>query len=1253
MEAIALSVDLEGFTTITQALMEHSHAGVEMLTEVINAIFTPAIRALEGRGGILCGFAGDSFTAVFPDRGFQDVLSSALIIRDTVAWHGSQQSAEGEFKLEARLGIGLGEVQWEIVQGKDQACYWFYGEGIQNAVRAQSLARANQVVSPDALCREEVADLHLKSSLEDGFCTIDSLKQLTPEMIEGRRGLPDNGFGQESVLPLSSEGEFREVLSCFINLAVPEDGQIGWILDTMHHYGGYCSHIDFTDKGWVAYVMFGAPVSYEDQTGRAVDFALAVQNKCRQNVRIGMTQGMSFAGFVGSETRAEYTGMGKTVNLAARLMLKANWGEIRFDGRIQSVMEGKISSEEVGELFYKGFSRPVATYLLLGNESLSPQPFYHNAFVGRQAELGKLISSCDPLWDGDFAGVSYIYGEAGQGKSRLAYELEQALGGRVQCYWLPSDSLHRTSLYPFASWIRQLFTDGQSGRSVAKIAEFRQRWEEFRAQIAKLPDPGSIPKELERIESILAGLIGLDWEGSLYAELEPKYRPSVTGFALRSLLEACCLIKPTVLIIEDLHLLDKESEGIITILTRRAHKLRSKLVLTSRPLDNGKLPVLPLDRDIATDTINLDGLAREQTSECIVNILKGDPDPALGDYIFSVSQGNPFVVEQLAKYLQESGQLIERNGFFFLSQTDTYLPEGVQALLTARLDRLETELKRTVQTASVLGREFAVKVLCNMLQVLENRSESLNELIVQSELHAGEQEHVWNALSQIKYIFSHSLLREAAYDMQLRKQLKQLHLLAARAILQEFSGDATKYGEIALHFDRGEEWEPAAEYYLKAGDHALGNYHSEQAKRQFDRALELYRAHYPDRHPAIAECLIRIGASFGRIGDHKSNLENKLQALDIIKAAYGEKHEKTAEAYWQVGTAYWALGDFDPALDYNLKSLALCKELLGDRHLTTAIGLISTGNVWACKGRRSLALDLFNQALEIQISILGENDLFVASTLNNLGNVTIGCGDYDKALEYLKRSAEIYQASDTSSPHDLAACYSNTAQAYYLKGEYDKSIEYYELVDRLRKESFGESHPFTLNALNHLADCYWKKGEKERALQYYQTAAEKLKQISPFGYPYLAISLGGIGRYYLENGDYPQALEYYLSALLPEDSPLGLKYFYDDDTLEGICEVYRRMGCPSEALAYSQRGLALITEGLGEDHVKNSDFLIKIGNIYLDMGDAQNAIESYRRALKLRLAEFGADNEKTQAVEKLLSDAQAQTHATPKPEQPT
>ncbi len=302
LQAQVINVDIKGITALTQALMSHSHAGVETLTDTINNLFTPAILAIEGQGGFVSGFAGDAFTAVFPDpipteiKGRTSpepyrVQCAALKIRDSVVAQGRQNTEFGEYILEVRIGVGCGEVQWKILETDSQAVYYFCGTGIQKAVQAQELAQTNEVIADKEFCAGLAASSFSWHDRGDGYCRIE-LSDRHCEPIENPRPfLSEQAFVPDSVLQLGSEGEFRNLLSCFINLSNPISDQVFAIVSAAARFGGYLSHIDCTDKGWVAYFMFGAPLGFEKLELRALEFTLEVQNLCGRNARIGLTEG--------------------------------------------------------------------------------------------------------------------------------------------------------------------------------------------------------------------------------------------------------------------------------------------------------------------------------------------------------------------------------------------------------------------------------------------------------------------------------------------------------------------------------------------------------------------------------------------------------------------------------------------------------------------------------------------------------------------------------------------------------------------------------------------------------------------------------------------------------------------------------------------------------------------------------------------------------------------------------------------------
>ncbi len=1123
-DAYVISVDLIGFTFLTQELMSHSHAGVEILTDTINAVFSPAIQAVHSRGGFIAGFAGDAFTVIFPNDGITAVLSAAMEVRDSIKIQGKQITQYGEFEIASRIGVAYGKVEWKIVQSESQSAFWFSGEGIIQAVIAQSTSQTNEVTTTFTVdeknSQSQFTKIPFHTNQEVQPDSAIKLYRLDKYTISAGSAKEDivhsySDFLPESVTGLTSEGEFREVLSCFINLESPTEEQVLVILNAVQKYGGYFSHIDCTDKGWVAYIMFGAPLNYERIQQRAMNFAFELQGSFREQARIGLTQGMAFAGFIGSRSRSVYTGIGMTVNLSARYMLKADWGEIWCDHPIQAALKNDFAFADLGEISLKGYPNPIRTYKLLGREQSKAHSHYQSSFIGREQELKDLTNSCDLLFDHQFAHVSYIYGTAGQGKSRLVFELTQLLGDRVSSFFLQTDSIHRSPLNPFAHWIRQLFTTELTGSIESRRTDFRIHWAGFieKTRNISLAVYPSLIKELERIESVLAGLIGLEWEGSIYADLDPKYRSSVTGFALRTLLETLTLDKPVVLIIEDLHWLDKESEETITILTRRANNVPFKFILTSRPLDDGSKPVLKLDKDVNTTSTDLDGLNKQQVMALIEEILQTPPGEEFTEYILSISQGNPFLVEQLVCYLEESGKLHIVQGLYQLKEQTEVLPMGVQSLLVARLDRLEVELKRTVQTASVLGCEFAVEILKEMLETLEQRPEYLNELIVQSQLHAGEQEHIWNAISEIKYIFSHSLLREAAYEMQLKRQIKSLHYLAAQIIEKHYVEDNTRLGELARHFDKAGEWEKAVQYYNRVGEYEKRQFH-------FESSISYYES-----------------------------------ALFSNRQFQGEKHVATAESYHDIGSVYCNMGEYDKALEYYQKSLAIRQEVYGERHPETAKILNNIGIAYDYKGIFDKAYQYFQQALSIRLEAFGEENQETSVSYNNIGSYFKKIGNFDKSFEFHQKALSIQQKIWGVDHLNTALSLNSIGMVYYQKAAFDQALDYSQKALSILKDNLGNHHPNITGSLNNIGCIHMDRAEFDKALEYLFQALSINKDTLGERHPVVALNLFNIGNAYRNMKNYEQAKDYYELALSIRREKLGEQHPKTIESLEFLDEI--------------------------------------------------------------------------------------------------
>lgn len=1241
--AIAVNIDLIGFTELTQSFMQRSHAGAETLTDTINVIFTPAIHALESRGGFISGFAGDAFTALFDSDQLSRALAAAVEIRDIAIAQAWQKTDFGDLKLSVRIGIGSGEVAWEIVPNPAQTVYWFSGIGIAKAVNAQQKAAPNELLCGLEELKLLDSDFCGYEHADDSHCRILFLNQEIPMEQTETEELDQSSFVPETLSQMQADGEFRDVLSCFVNLQASEPEHRNQLIDSALAHGGFISHIDCTDKGWVMFVMFGVPKCYDRSQLRAVTYALEQQAKGGNKLRIGLSEGRAYAGFVGSATRGEYTGMGSAINLAARMMLKAAWGEVWLDKAIYKAVGNGFICDRLGLINYKGYPQALETFRLSGKQRNADYGSFANRFLGREAELDFLQQSCHELFSGKFAGISYLYGAAGQGKSRLLFELKQRLGNEVRIIYLQSDSIHRIALSPFATWIRSTFTKGLSGTEAARIAEFRKNWatleESFANQLER--------DELKRIESIIAALIGLEWEGSIYSQLDAKSKAGVSGFAIKSLIELLCRQKPLVMVMEDLHWLDRESEKVLVLLSRKVSETALKIIITSRFKDDGSKPEIRFDKNVKVDLLVLDGLGSASVKALLQDVLAKPVDEDLVSYVQDRSLGNPFIAVQLSIYLLETGRLETSDTGFTLKEACIDLPTGVQEILVARIDRLETELKRLVHTASVLGCEFSEAILKAMLNAPECKPCPLGSEVVKSKLQLGELEQIWNAVSELSYIFSHSLLRDAAYGMQLMKQLKHLHLLAAEAMKSCYAEDKARYWQIAYHYEKAGDSFSAAQYHQKAGDFDKNSFLFSEALEHYVTAKNLIQTMQGDRHPDYALCLSRIGMLHFARSEYDQSLPYFEQALSIQEETFGKDTSQCLDNIQCIGSNNFVKGNYDKALSCFNKALKIQREISGEVHQNNATYLNSLGNIFRECNDFGKSLDYYNQALIIRQQLWGENHAKIATTYNDMADMFWRKGDYKQALAYYEKALAVQLKVLGDEHPENAISLNGIGDVYSQLGMLDKALNSYQKALAIRINKLGNRHAHTADTLNNLGILYDITGEFDKAIQHFEQALQIKQEV--FGDLHMDVGsvLVNLGGAYDHQGKYDLALEQHEKALLILKEVLGEKYPETASCLIGIGAVHENKGDYDKALGYYEQALEVYLEVMGEKYFETSIALANIGGIYEFKKDFQAALSFYQRALAIRKEILGADHPATQRTSNKIIGLQEMISANP------
>ncbi len=1180
--AAILYVDISGFTHLTETLMRHRKDGAEVLSDVLNRVFAPPIARVYALGGFITTFAGDAFTAVFPfhpdhpraKRKLSALLHAARFIQNFFRQNKKVQTPYGAFALEVRIGLAAGPVAWSILgagsphsyrPGAGHYAYHFRGPAIKAATEAERHGAKGGIVADASIWPALQPYAQATPTAEGEPFEILSLSPgNTPRAIPPRT-LPDEAlppFISSTVLDMfdgESPAEFRQVAAVFINLDIPPEDDTQWpafaaaALNLADEYQGYFNKLDYSDKGDVMVVLFGAPVTHENDLTRAADFLLALQDIAaawpKLRWKAGLTYGTVYAGLIGGAERCEYGALGDVMNLSCRMMQRAQWGQIWVDEAVAKQLGDAYHLIALGAYTFKGKSSWMLVYQLLDKKMLV-ETFYSGRMVGRDAELAQLGAAIQPIFNGCFAGLTCIYGEAGIGKTRLIHGLAQQLELPRRARWLtcPADALLRQSLNPFKYMLRTYFNPPAESATQDNYAHFNLAFDSLLQRlIERQPQAVTLHAELARVRSILAALVDVYWPDSLYAQLEPKLRFQNTLMALKTFIEVEALFGPVIVHVEDAQWLDEDSLSLIRLLCQGLATAPVAIVLSGRYQDDGSMYHFELAPHIPQHTLTLDTLPATAIEAIAAQCLQGPVAPEIARFLAEKTDGNPFFAEQLALNLRERGALIQRpdRTWEAVQESAGEVPATLNAVLIARLDRLSVQVRHVVQTAAVLGREFEIQILSEMLK---------DDPSLPEKLHAAEEEMIWSAMNEMRYLFRHALLRDAAYDMQMRTRLRMLHQLAAEAIAHVYNDDlGAHFADLAYHYDRAEMPAQAARWYRLAGEHSARQFANAEAIGYLARALALTppedsqqqfailatreqvydlrgereaQSRDLDRLKALAQdaqqhAAVALSESryADQIGDYAKATRCAQRVIELAQAQ--QLIELEAAGYLQWGRAFWRQGQYQNAQPHFEKALVLSRRISDPR--MEADSLRNLGNVILCLGEYGAARAYYERALPLYRRARHKQG--EGSTVNNISIVLMDQGDYAGALDYGKQALEIKQTiGDRPGVGNAQRTLGNSA--YHL-GDYARSAAYFEQSWQISRET-GDL-PGQCEDLIGLTQLAFQMDDIETAHAYIQqalTIAEQAQDQHILGYVLLFVghALAGQNRRAEAEKAYQQAV---------------------------------------------------------------------------------------------------------------------------------
>ena len=621
------------------------------------------------------------------------------------------------------------------------------------------------------------------------------------------------------------------------------DGCFQILMDEIHKYEGTINQ--FTGDGVMA--LFGAPVAHEDHALRACYAALSIQ-KAMENyaekvnkdcgvefkMRIGLNSGPVIVGSIGDDLRMDYTAVGDTTNLASRMESMASPGAILGTGNIYKLARAFFEFEPLGKLQVKGKEGVQDAYELKRTTEVETRIGASAAkgltkFVGRTRESSALKEAYEQVRSGKGQVVA-IVGEAGVGKSRLLLELRNTLP-KGEFAYLEGRCLHYGGSMPYLPILDIL-------RSYFEIKEGDRAFlikKKMQEKVLQLD------KKLADVLLPFQDLFSLKVEDDAYLKLEPKEKREKTFEAIRDLLIQVSQNKPLIFAVEDLHWIDQTTEAFLGYLIGWLANTHILLILLYRPEYTHQWG----SRSFYTK-IGVDQLSTTTSAELVQAILEGgEVVPELRELVLSRAGGNPLFVEELTHSLVENGTIQRKNHKYVLTRkaSEIEVPDTIQGIIAARIDRVEESLKRIMQVASVIGREFAFRILQSIMGMKEElKSHLLN-------LQGLEFIYEKRLFPELEYIFKHALTQEVAYNSLLQKRRKEIHEKIARAIEQIYAERLEEFYEIlAYHYLKAENAAKSYQYLKLSGGKAIDKCANREAFRFYSEAIEVL-----DKIPATEE----------------------------------------------------------------------------------------------------------------------------------------------------------------------------------------------------------------------------------------------------------------------------------------------------------------------------------------------------------------------------------------------------------------
>jgi class 3 adenylate cyclase/tetratricopeptide (TPR) repeat protein len=809
------------------------------------------------------------------------------------------------------------------------------------------------------------------------------------------------------------------------------------MMEAVHCYEGTVNQV--LGDGIMA--LFGAPIAHEDHAVRACYAALAMQATMRRygeevrhghglevQIRVGLNSGEVVVRAIGNDLHMDYSAIGQTTHLAARMEQLATPGSIRLTASTLRLAEGLVQVTALGRFPVKGLSEPVEVFELIGASTVRRRLQASAArgltrFVGRQTELDVLGCAQDQAGAGHGQVVAMV-GEAGVGKSRLAYEFVHSHRTHD---WLVLESVSvsygkATPYFPVIDLLKRYVHVEEHDNS----RTIRTR---VTGQVLTLDD------SLQDTISALLWLLDALPEESPFLQLEPPQRRQRTLTALKCVLLRESQAQPLLLVFEDLHWIDSETQALLDSLVESLPTARLPLLVNYRPEYQhgwGSKTYYTQGR--------LDPLPPASTAEVLQALLGDDPSLApLTQFLIARTEGNPFFLEESVRTLVETGVLVGEHGTYRLVKPlqDLQVPATVQAVLAARIDRLPLEEKRLLQTAAVIGNELSLPLLQAIAELPE---EVLHRGL--AHLQAAEFLYETRLFPEREFTFKHALTHEVAYSSLLQERRRILHARIVE-VLEGLPPDrlAEQVDRLAHHAVRGAVWDKALAYGQQAGARAAARSAYREAVGYFEEALAAL-AHLPESRDTLEQAIdlrFDLRNALLPLGEQARVIDHLREAEALAERLGDDQRLGMISGYLCV--SFIIMGEHDRAIAVAQRALALATP--SGAFDVQVVAQTYLGAAYHDMGNFQQARDFFQrvEALltgELCSAHFGQNSPPAVTSRMRLAGYLAELGDFAEGRRVGEDAVRIAEA--VAQPYTIAAALMYVGLVYRRQGNIDKAI---------------------------------------------------------------------------------------------------------------------------------------------------------------------------------------------------------------------